>query len=367
MRKGDELTLILNSVDDHLYLSTSETLRKKFEEDIADCFHVDLMGQAHWYLQSRILQEANFDIVVDQSRYIVLILARFLPLLGVEAVTEPEKKRYAAPLPCDFVATKKDKSENYLEVAKLQEEFGFEYASVIGMLIYLMNTAFSLHFAVTKLAKFNNLPGRKHFKAVHHLLRHLRCHHQNFGIRYYSEVKRSPIYKLVKENTSARPYAPLIMFVDSSWQDCPDTSRSTGCFLLYQQGGIVDGGSFVPNPIALSSAEAEYNALAYAMQKTVNTRQILHEMHGNHPDTPLNIPFLCDSESALIIADNNRDTKRTRHIQRRIHYDRDGIASGAFTGFKIDGKVNPADTGTKNLSADELDAHKEVMHVHVSP
>ena len=175
------------------------------------------------------------------------------------------------------------------------------------------------------------------------------------------------MYKLIKEKTDARPDSPLIMFVDSSWQDCPDTSRSTGCFLLYQQGGIVDGGSFVPNPIALSSAEAEYNALAYAMQKTVNTRQVLHEMHGNHPDTTLNIPFLCDSESALIIADNNKDTKRTRHIQRRIHYARDGIASGAFTGFKIDGKVNPADTGTKNLPADELDAHKEVMHVHVSP
>ena len=88
------------------------------------------------------------------------------------------------------------------------------------------------------------------------------------------------------------------------------------------------------------------------MQKTVNTRQILHEMHGNHPETPLNIPFLCDSESALIIAGNNRDTKRTRHIQRQIHYARDGIASGEFTGFKIDGKVNPGDTGTKNLSAD---------------
>jgi hypothetical protein len=44
------------------------------------------------------------------------------------------------PLPPTAVFTKKDCSENYLDVQKLEEEFGFEYAAVIGSLIYLMNT-----------------------------------------------------------------------------------------------------------------------------------------------------------------------------------------------------------------------------------
>ena len=171
----------------------------------------------------------------------------------------------------------------------------------------------------------------------------------------------------MEDKTDARPDAPLLLFVDSSWQDCPDTGRSTGGFFLYQQGGIIDGGSFVPTPVAMSSAEAEYNALAYAMQRTVNSRQVIHEMNGNHPDTPLSIPFLCDSESALIIGKNNKDTKRTRHIQRRVHYVRDGIASGAFEGYKIGGDFNPADVGTKNLTKDALDVHYDVMHVVVTP
>jgi hypothetical protein len=230
-----------------------------------------------------------------------------------------------------------------------------------------MNTAFILHFPITKLGKFNCLPGRRHFKAAKHLLNYIRCHHTTFGLKYYSDVTRSPVYHLVCENTDARPDAPIILFTDSSWQDCPDSGRSTGGFLIYHQGGIVDGGCFVPTPIAMSSAEAEYNALAQAMQVAAHTRQIIQELYGNHPDTPLSVPFLCDSESALKIGKKAKDTKRTRHIQRRIHYVRDNIASGAFTGHKIDGKLNPADTGTKNLSGEVLKTHQNILHVTVDP
>ena len=129
----------------------------------------------------------------------------------------------------------------------------------------------------------------------------------------------------------------------------------------------MDGGSFVPNPIAMSSAEAEYNAITFAMQKCANVRQVLQELNRNAPDTPLNVPFLCGSESALAIGLNNKDTKRTRHIQRRVHYVRDGIDSGLYTGPKIDGKINTADVGTKNLSGNELASHIEIMHTVVAP
>ena len=363
---GHELVLI-NAVDDQLYYSTSDEMRLAFEDAVKKKYDVDLMGQAHWYLQSRIAQGANFDITIDQSRYIALICNRFLPGKGVDNVSDAERTRYSAPLPYDFIATKEDRSETYLDVTRLEEEFGFEYASVIGMLIYLMNTAFILHFAISKLAKFNALPGRRHFKAVRHLLNYLRCNHLRFGITYYSDVQRSPIYQLVKKFTKARPDAPLMLFTDSSWQDCKDTGRSTGCFLIFHQGGLIDGGSFVPQPVALSTAESEYNSIAQGMQAVANNRQVIHELHGNHPDTPLSVPFFTDSESALAMGNSIKDTKRTRHIQRRIHYVRDGVASGAFEGHHIEGEVNPADVGTKNLMAEVLSVHHEVMHSTVPP
>ena len=364
---GDDKMVIVNAVDDQLYFSTSDEMRKKFEDAISKRFEVDLLGQAHWYLQSRVTQSANFDVTVDQSRYIALIISRFLPSVDINKLSDFQIKRYSSPLPHDFVATKQDCSPDKETVQKLQEEFGFEYASVIGMFIYLLNTAYYLHFAISKLGKFNALPGRVHFKAVKHLLMHLACNRLKCGVTFYSDVTRSPIYQLVKENTDANPDAPIIMFTDSSWQDCPDTGRSTGCYQIYQQGGIVDAASFVPNPVAMSSAEAEYNAVAHAMQRCANVRQVLQELHGNAPDAPLNVPILCDSESALIIGQNSKDTKRTRHIQRRYHYVRDGFASRLYDGHKIDGTINPADVGTKNLSSDVLIPHVEVMHTTVLP
>jgi hypothetical protein len=64
---------------------------------------------------------------------------------------------------------------------------------------------------------------------------------------------------------------------------------------------------------------------------------------------------------------NNKDTKRTRHIARRMHYVRDGIASGAFQTYKIDGKLNTADIGTKNQPSERMRQFKPYMHVNVDP
>lgn len=52
---------------------------------------------------------------------------------------------------------------------------------------------------------------------------------------------------------------------DASWNDDADMSRSTGCFLIFLMGGLVDCSSNMPNPMALSSPEAEYNQARIAM------------------------------------------------------------------------------------------------------
>ena len=46
----------------------------------------------------------------------------------------------------------------------------------------------------------------------------------------------------------------FIDFSDSSWQDFPDTGRSTGVYIIFYQGGPIDHGTHVPVPVAQSSA-----------------------------------------------------------------------------------------------------------------
>ena len=45
----------------------------------------------------------------------------------------------------------------------------------------------------------------------------------------------------------------------SIWQDCPDTVRTTGEYIVFYQCGIIDHRTNVPVPVAQSSAESEYN------------------------------------------------------------------------------------------------------------
>jgi hypothetical protein len=51
----------------------------------------------------------------------------------------------------------------------------------------------------------------------------------------------------------------LCTFTDSSWNDDIDTGRSSGCFMTFYMGGVVEHSSNMPDPVDLSSAEAEYN------------------------------------------------------------------------------------------------------------
>jgi len=48
-------------------------------------------------------------------------------------------------------------------------------------------------------------------------------------------------------------------FSDSSWNDDMDTGLGTGCFIVTYIDGVLDHSSNMPDPVALSSAEAEYN------------------------------------------------------------------------------------------------------------
>jgi hypothetical protein len=50
-----------------------------------------------------------------------------------------------------------------------------------------------------------------------------------------------------------------MVFTDASWQDCPDTGRSTTGFLMCCCGGVIEANSVLQMPVhvAMSSCEAE--------------------------------------------------------------------------------------------------------------
>ena len=96
----------------------------------------------------------------------------------------------------------------------------------IGSLIYLLSTRVDLSFAVHKLAKFSANPGKVQFEGLVNLLRYI-SNNNTFGLKYYADMNDAPVIDLLRQ-ASIKTVNQLMDFSDSSWQDFPDTGRSTG-------------------------------------------------------------------------------------------------------------------------------------------
>ena len=112
-----------------------------------------------------------------------------------------------------------------------------------------------LSFAVQKLAKFSANPGKVHFEGLVHLLICIR-NNKTLGLKYYADLNDAPVTDILRQS-NVKTKNHLMDFSDSSWQDFPDTGRSTGAYIIFYQGGPIDDGTHVPGPVAQSSAESE--------------------------------------------------------------------------------------------------------------
>ena len=72
--------------------------------------------------------------------------------------------------------------------------------------------------------------------------------------KYYSYLNDALVTDLSRQS-NIKTENHLMDFSDSSWQDCPDTGRSTGAYNIFYQGGPIDHGTHVPGPVVKSSAE----------------------------------------------------------------------------------------------------------------
>ena len=104
-----------------------------------------------------------------------------------------------------------------------------------------------------KLEKISENLGKVHFEVLVHLLRYIRDN-KNLGLKYYVDLNDSPVTDFLRQ-ANIKTNNHLMAFSDSSWQDFPDTGRSTGAYIIFYQYGPIDHGIHVPGPVAQSSAE----------------------------------------------------------------------------------------------------------------
>ena len=85
-------------------------------------------------------------------------------------------------------------------------------------------------------------------------------------------------------------------FSDSSWQDFPDTGRSTGAYIIFYQGGPIYHDTHVPGPVSQSSAESEYNSACTVGMDLAHFRMLIYELLNEDP-------YMVPKEDHLIVFD----------------------------------------------------------------
>ena len=151
----------------------------------------------------------------------------------------------------DMIFTKDDAYNRYDQVEMLNRGFNAYYIPCIGSLIDLLSTRVDLIFPVHKLAKFSSNPGKVNFEVLVHLLRYIR-ENKILVLNYYANIKYVPLSDLLRQDSN-KTANQLMAFSHSSWQDFPDTVRSTGAYIIFYQGGPIDHGTHVPVLVAQSS------------------------------------------------------------------------------------------------------------------
>ena len=207
------------------------------------------MGKTKWYLGMEIKQIPEY-ITWNQEQYVKNIVNRF------EKSFKHEFKTKDSPLPNNFIPSKKDCPTTELQTIEVKIRFGnLHYRSVIGAILYVSCcTRPDIAFTVNKLAKYSNNPDVVHYRAVLHLIGFLKGT-SNRSLKFYSNLKDSPIYKVLLENNITINEDTITTFSDSSWNDCVDTGRGTGGNIIIMQGGPVDHSSHLQIPVEMSSKD----------------------------------------------------------------------------------------------------------------
>ena len=174
------------------------------------------------------------SIYVDQDRYDTSIVAKDLDIATVKAST----KFYKTTLPSDIIFTKDETYTSDEQVEKFTREFNIHYRSCIGSLLYIFSARVDLSFAMHKLVKFSANAGKLHFEGLVNIFRQVRGN-KTLGLKYYTDMNDVPVSDLLKQ-ASIKTENHLMDFSGSSWQECPDTVRITGAYIIFYQGGPID-------------------------------------------------------------------------------------------------------------------------------
>jgi hypothetical protein len=205
-----------------------------------------------------------------------------------------------------------------------------KHGSIVGKMMHLVTEAFVEGAnPARELSKHFQKPAQEHWKELERFVGCLKGNQENIKI-----TCRKP-----------RELRPMAM-VDSNYATNTDDRRSVTGAIFTVGGTITNWLSKTQNSVTLSSAEAEYVAMAAAAQEVRFTQQLLEEILTCV--TPAIIYE--DNTGAIFLVKNQQVGQRTKHISIRAHFIRDLWSQGHLDVQFVRSENNESDLCTKNVT-----------------
>ena len=263
------------------------------------------------------------------------LIKRIIEALNIEQLPRKDTPALRTPLAKDLDGDPPDGSHNY--------------ASVIGMMQYLQNHSRpDITYAVSQCARFTHSPRRSHEMALEHIGQHLKGTMEeglimkptdNFNVDVYVDAD----------------FAGLWPHEDKHDPTC--VKSRTGYAICIADCPVV-WGSKLQGSIALSTTEAEYNALSMVMRLVLPLLELYKTIGSSlgiqsEVITEFRTTVWEDNNGCLILAnlEPGRQTPRSKHYAIKQHWFRSHLRPNGIEVKKIDPSLQKADILTKSLGA----------------
>jgi hypothetical protein len=191
--------------------------------------------------------------------------------------------------------------------------------------------------------------------------------HQN-GIYYWRSAPRMDLHELPLPTCHNDNYTLTVHpadhhhflygYVDADWaSDTRSRISTTGIALLYA-GGVVGYRTKFQDTIAHSSTEAEFTAACDAGKLILFYRSLLEDLQIAQPHATI---LYEDNNGALLMANAQQPTKRTRHMDIKKFALLDWVEQDILTLHHISTHDNAADHFTKSLARQLFHRHSDTI------
>ena len=218
----------------------------------------------------------------------------------------------------------------------------FMYQRAVDSLLYLSTrTRPEIAYAVGEVSKYSSEPTTQHWNAVKRIFRYLQGT-KTFGL-------------LFKGNGSSNCYG----YSDADWGgDRSDRKLSSG-YCFYVGDSLISWRSSKQSCVSLSTAEAEYVALASAGQQAAWLIKLINDLTF---DTKT-LTIFEDNQAAICLANNPKAVRKTKHIDLKYHYVRNLVSDNIVSVSYCPTSEMVADIFTKAISGERFAKLRDMLNV----